>query len=249
VPETPQELIEPTAAKLAAEREAFLAQAAEHAANARNVDIERVRCELALEAERVELERVRYKRSKELASNEHHHVYNFASAVDSKTAAHCMQVLQDWQRMDAQSEHGPTPLTIVFNSPGGSVIDGLALFDFIQQVRRAGHHVTTSALGMAASMAGILLQAGDHRVMAKESWVLIHQVSASAMGSFGEMADRLSWLDKVQERILDIFANRAQASNAEKPVTRRTIARNWERTDWWIDSDEALKLGLVDEVA
>ena len=45
------------------------------------------------------------------------------------------------------------------------VIAGLALYDFIQTLRRKGHKVTTVSYGMAASMAGILLQAGDVRVM------------------------------------------------------------------------------------
>jgi ATP-dependent protease ClpP protease subunit len=62
------------------------------------------------------------------------------------------------------------------------------------------------------------------------------------------MEDRLKWLDMVQQRILNIFADRAKDSAAEKPITLKQLERNWERTDWWISSDEALKLGLIDEV-
>jgi ATP-dependent protease ClpP protease subunit len=89
-------------------------------------------------------------------------------------------------------------------------------------------------------MAGILLQAGDVRIMGKESWLLIHQVSFGASGSFGEVEDTTKWVDRIQDRVLDIFASRSKMSKAQ-------IKRKWNRTDWWISSDEALKLGFVDE--
>jgi ATP-dependent protease ClpP protease subunit len=55
------------------------------------------------------------------------------------------------------------PITITINSPGGSVMDGLALYDKILRLRRKGTPIETRATGLVASMATILLQAGDVR--------------------------------------------------------------------------------------
>lgn len=182
-------------------------------------------------------------REAEKASDLYNKIYYFTKDVNQATVASCVDRLTYWSRTSPGCD-----IEIVFNSPGGSVIDGMALFDFIQTIRRKGHKVTTTALGVAASMAGILLQAGDVRRMGKEAWVLIHQASFGAVGSYGEVEDRLKWVEKVQERILDIFSGRAASSKAEHPMTRRAIKKNWERKDWWISSDDCLKHGFVDEV-
>lgn len=191
----------------------------------------------------IQRDKIKDQREAELASDVYNKVYYFTKDVNSGSVASCVDRLTYWMRTSPGCD-----IEIVFNSPGGSVVDGMALFDFIQQVRREGHKVTTTALGIAASMAGILLQAGDVRRMGKEAWVLIHQASFGAIGSYGEVEDRLKWVEKVQERILDIFAERAATSGAEHPMTRNRIKKNWERKDWWISSDDCLKYGFVDEV-
>ena len=141
------------------------------------------------------------KRQEELAAHKYHHVYFFKGAVTDDSADKCMSQLTQWMRNEPGCD-----IEIIFNSPGGSVTAGLALWDHIQFVRAADHKVTTSTIGMAASMAGILLQAGDTRVMGKESWLLIHQASFGTQGSFGEVEDTVKWIERIQERILDIFA-------------------------------------------
>jgi ATP-dependent protease ClpP protease subunit len=90
-------------------------------------------------------------------------------------------------------------------------------------------------------MAGILLQAGDIRVMGKESYLLIHQVRSGIRGTYGEIKDEVALIEKLQDRILDIFASRSST------MTRDEIKKNWERRDWWLDSTAALDAGFVDE--
>lgn len=179
----------------------------------------------------------------ELAADRHHHVYNFTTSVTPSSVKNCMDQLTVWSRND-----DGCAIEVVFNSPGGSVIDGMALFDFLQILRRKGHTITTATLGYAASMAGILLQAGDVRVMGKESWLMIHEAAFGAAGKIGEVEDTVDWVKRVCERILDIFAERCQATDAPKKLTRSQIKKLWERRDFWISSDEALKFGLIDEV-
>jgi len=179
-----------------------------------------------------------------LAGNKYHHVYRFITQVDDKSVTACMNQLDIWNRTDPKGE-----ATLIFTSPGGSVVDGMALWDYLAEFRANGNRLITVAQGMAASMAGILLQAGDVRVMGKESYLLIHQVQAGMMGSYGELQDRMKWLDMTQERILDIFAGRAsEVTGKTFAATRKYIKSNWSRTDWWIDSKEALNQGFVDEV-
>lgn len=224
-----REKIEAEARQADANAEKALAEARHAAAMARSEEARAEVCEIASQRES-------QKRERELAADDHHRVFRFVDPVTPSTAQKCMSQLATWTRIDPGCD-----IEIEFCSPGGSVVDGLALYDFIQGVRRQGHFVTTSALGYAASMAGILLQAGDKRVMAAESWLLIHEASFGAIGSFGEVEDRVKWIEKIQERILDIFVVRSNMSKAQ-------LKRKWHRTDWWLSSDEALKHGFVDEV-
>lgn len=182
-----------------------------------------------------------------LATDQFHHVYRFADPIADYTVEAAMDTLSFWDRTEPE-----VPIEIMFNSPGGSVFAGMDLFDFIQELRRKGHHVTTSARGMAASMAGILLQAGDHRVMGREAQVLIHEVSSIAVGKIGEIEDEVLLIHKMQDRVIKIFADRAAAAGengtASDPITAARLKRGWSRKDWWLDSDECLKYGLVDEI-
>jgi ATP-dependent protease ClpP protease subunit len=126
------------------------------------------------------------------------------------------------------------------------------LFDFIMELRRENHYITTAARGYAASMGGILLQAGSKRVMGKEAYILIHEVSTWAGGKVGEIEDEYLFLKKISERVVGIFADRAKEAGANgtasKPITKAQIEKNWNRKDWWLDSAEALRLGIVDEL-
>jgi len=239
---TPEE-IAADIAKTQAETEKAQAEACKAQAEARKTNfeadearIQALEADYALKKVEINFERDQEKRQRELADNVYHHIYYFNSAVNSTAVKECMEELAYWSRSCPGCD-----IEIIFFSPGGAVIDGMALFDYIQQIRAQGHHVTTTCLGYAASMAGILLQAGDERVMGKESYILIHEVSFGAGGKIGEVEDEVAFVKKIQSRVLDIFANRSK-------LTKGAIARKWRRKDWWLDSAEALKLGFVDSL-
>lgn len=189
------------------------------------------------------------------AQDKYNHTYRFYGVIDESAVRLAIDELTIWDRIDPAC-----PIELIFNSPGGSIIDGMDLFDFIQELRRKGHHVTTAARGYAASMGGILLQAGDSREVGREAYVLIHQPSAGIIGKIGDIKDEMVFLDKMCDRIVNIFASRAAIAGANgtasHPLTRDQIANGdvskripgWERKDWWLDSDECLKYGLVDSV-
>jgi len=222
--------------KAEAEARKASAEAAKTEHEAEVARIEAEEAGFALEKVKINFDREQEKRDRELAENSYQHIYYFNERIDAGSVKVCMQELDYWDRSAPEC-----PIEIIFFSPGGGVIEGMALFDKITQLRAQGHQVTTAAIGYAASMAGILLQAGDKRVMGHESYILIHEVSFGAGGKIGEVEDEVAFVKKIQSRVLDIFASRSKLSKA-------TIARKWRRKDWWLDSTEALKAGFVDEL-
>lgn len=176
------------------------------------------------------------KREREKASDEENYLYRFAGEVSKNSVTNCMKKLTQWSRLDPKCD-----IEIVFSSPGGSIIDGFELFDFIQDLRGRGHHITTGTLGMAASMAGILLQAGDTRWVGGQAWIMIHRAAFGAFGKTYEVEDEVEFVKRIEERILEIFTTRSK-------LTKQKIKKNWDRKDWWISPDEAIELSLVDEI-
>lgn len=229
---------------IAAKAKEAEARAKEAEANAARALADAEAATLTAQLVRIDVDREQQKRERELAGDDHHHVFRFSDAVGDGSTRACMAKLSEWSRISPGCD-----ITIVFSSPGGSVIAGLALFDHVRLLQTQGHHVTTVSLGYAASMAGILLQVGDERVMSRESWLLIHQGSAGAAGSMGEIEDTVNWYKRIDERILDIFYSRSHEGTPERPLSRATIKKRYERKDWWLSSDEALRHGFCDRVA
>lgn len=184
----------------------------------------------------LEYEKALSSRNKDTYSDEENHLYRFSKDVSHHSVQDCMSKLTQWHRGDPKCD-----MEIIFSSPGGSIIDGFELFDFIQELRSKGHTVITGSLGMAASMAGILLQAGDVRWIGHQAWMMIHRAAFGAIGKTYEVEDEVRLVKRIEERCLDIFVSRSKLSKTK-------IKRNWDRKDWWIDADEAVALGLVDEV-
>jgi ATP-dependent Clp endopeptidase proteolytic subunit ClpP len=171
------------------------------------------------------------------AADVNHHVYRFNGSVDASSVDKAITKLTEWHRLADE----PLTMEIVFFSPGGGVIPGFALFDHLRGLSAEGHTIVTGCTGMAASMGGILVQAGDHRWMTGEAWYMIHRAAFGASGKTFEIEDEVEWVKRIEKRIIEIFVSRSD-------LTAQKIKRNWDRKDWWIDSDEALDLGLVDEI-
>jgi len=212
-----------------AEIEKFQAETKKILAEARKTEAEAAKAEL-------EARSAWRKREKEKSVDEENHLYRFGGEVTKSSVSACMKRLTQWSRLDPKCD-----IEIIFSSPGGSIIDGFELFDFIQELRQQGHYITTGSLGYAASMAGILLQAGDKRWLGQQAWMMIHRAAFGAYGKTFEIEDEVKLVQRMEKRIVDIFACRSK-------LTTLKIKRNWDRKDWWISSDEALDLALVDEV-
>jgi ATP-dependent Clp protease protease subunit len=79
--------------------------------------------------------------------------------------------------------------------------------------------------------------------MTRECWLLIHRAAFGAVGQTFEVEDRVELIKRIEKRIISIFVNRAGGR-----ITAAKIKRNWDRKDFWIDADQALEFGLIDEV-
>lgn len=190
------------------------------------------------DAERLEQEaRLALNNNKYIESKaEFARVYTFYNPVKNSTVYDAIREISHWARRDPE-----LPIKVVLNSPGGSVLDGLAFYDFLIDLRESGHHVEVVALGMAASMGGIILQAGTERTMGKNAWLLIHEVSDVVIGNFSEMEDQIEFTKRLQDNLLEILAERSN-------MTATQIKRKWKKKDWWLSAAEALELGFIDKV-
>ena len=70
---------------------------------------------------------------------------------------------------------------------------------------------------------------------------MIHRAAFGAIGKTYEVEDEVKLVKRIEDRIVEIFTKRSK-------LTKMKIKRNWDRKDWWIDADESLSAGLVDEV-
>ena len=170
------------------------------------------------------------------ASLMHQRIIDFTNEVNYSTSEQCINILSKLRSLNQE------PITIRLLTPGGDVIAGLALFDYIKLLREEGIEIIIMVVGMAASMGTILLQAATERVVSQSSWLMVHEISAGVGGKLSEIIDEAKWNQRVQDRLLGILAERSTLS-------KRVIANRWKRRDWWFDADEAVEFGFADRVA
>lgn len=125
------------------------------------------------------------------------------------------------------------------NSPGGSVIDGLGIYDTMQYV---SPDVATICTGLAASMGAVLLAAGakGKRSALYHSHIMIHQPMGGAQGQVSDIEISYKLIKRMQKALYEILAN-----HTGQPYEK--IEQDSDR-DNWMAADEAKAYGLVDEV-
>ncbi len=157
--------------------------------------------------------------------------------VNSQTASLVVAQLLFLEGQDSEKD-----ISLYINSPGGSVTDGLAIYDTMQYIKC---DVSTICVGMAASMGAFLLSSGTKgkRIALPNSSILIHQPLIGGHGLTGQTTDieiAAKNLVQTKERL-----NRILAENCGKTVEE--LARDTDR-DNWLTANEALEYGLVDKV-
>ncbi len=130
-------------------------------------------------------------------------------------------------------------IQIYVNSPGGSVYAGLGIYDTMQYVNPK---VATCCVGIAASMAAVLLCAGEKggRSALKHARVMIHQPMGGAQGQASEIEITYNEIQKLKKELYDIIAQHSGQ-------TYDKVYKDSDR-DYWMTSDEAKEYGMIDEV-
>jgi len=130
-------------------------------------------------------------------------------------------------------------ISLYINSPGGSVTDGLAIYDTMQYIKC---DVSTICVGMAASMGAFLLSSGakGKRYALPNSEIMIHQPLGGARGQATDIAIQAEHILKLKKKLTQIIAENAGQ-------TFDKVAADCER-DYYMSASEALKYGLVDKV-
>lgn len=130
-------------------------------------------------------------------------------------------------------------VTIRVHSGGGSVYEGLAIYDLI---RSSEANVTVIVEGMAASMASIIALAGDTVQMTENAFFMMHAVIGGVWGNKNDLTNYVEQLENCEKRLQAIYKERTTAD--EKTI------KNWfdSGQDHWLDADTCLQLSVCDEV-
>ena len=143
------------------------------------------------------------------------------------------------QLLFLESEDPNKDISFYINSPGGSISDGMAIYDTMKYIKC---DVSTICIGMAASMGAFLLSSGakGKRLALPNAEVMIHQPSGGAKGQATEIQIAAENILKTKKRLNEILA-----ANTGKPYD--VIAADTER-DYYMSAEEAKEYGLIDGV-
>ena len=143
------------------------------------------------------------------------------------------------QMLYLEAQDPDKDIQFYINSPGGSVTDGMAIYDTMQFIKC---DVSTICVGMAASMGAFLLSSGTKgkRLALPNAEIMIHQPSGGTQGQATDMQIQVERMLKIKQRLNEILA-----ATTGKPL--ETIKVDTER-DNFITAEEAQAYGLVDKV-
>ena len=143
------------------------------------------------------------------------------------------------QLLFLESEDPSKDINLYINSPGGSVVSGMAIYDTMQYVKC---DVSTICMGMAASMGAFLLAGGTKgkRYALPNAEIMIHQPSGGAQGQASDIKIVAEQILKTKQKL-----NKILAENTNQPI--EVIERDTER-DNYMSAKEALSYGIIDKV-
>lgn len=131
------------------------------------------------------------------------------------------------------------PIRMIINSPGGSVIDGMAMFDIMRQIKCK---VITIGNGMQASMGSILLAAGDERYMTPNADLMIHQIMTGANGGtqHTDFEIRAAHTARLHEVLKSVYVEFTGLNH-----------KFWDivgERDTWLTAEQAMKIGYINGI-
>ncbi len=169
---------------------------------------------------------------------------NTINIFEPITAETAERVVSQLQYLDDKFRNEDVPpderiITIQFDSPGGSVSDGFAIYDTMCYIDAK---IATVGVGMAASMAAFLLSAGTRgmRSATENCEILIHQPLGGASGQASDIIIAANHIERIRTRL-----NRIMSENTDQPIKK--IQKDTDR-DTIMSAEEAKNYGLIDFV-
>lgn len=145
------------------------------------------------------------------------------------------------QLLFLEAENPEMPINMYINSPGGSVYDGLGVYDVMNYIKSPVHTYVT---GMAASMGSFLAQAGEpgHRYLMPRSITMIHQPSSGTKGKISDM--EIDYLEsmRIKKEMTELYVQ-----HNSRGVSYDTFEKLLDR-DKWLTAPQAVELGLADQI-
>ena len=135
-------------------------------------------------------------------------------------------------------------LNLVISSGGGSVTEGMAIADLIANYPE---ETTATGIGLVASIATVVLLSADKVKMTENAFMMIHRPWSYTMGNADELEATAELLDKMEAKLLDIYATsvnkrRGYQTNLKENITKMMAAETW------LTAQEALEFGFIDEI-
>ena len=129
-------------------------------------------------------------------------------------------------------------IIIKLNSPGGSIFEGIALFEIIKNYKG---HVTVEIMGLAASMGSVIPMAADKVIMGDMSVMMVHNPWTIAGGEAEDFRKAADTLDKLKGVLVNAYVSKTGLSEDE--ISAMMDAETW------MTAEEALEKGFIDEIA
>lgn len=145
------------------------------------------------------------------------------------------------QLLFLEAENPEQPINMYIKSPGGSVYDGLAVYDVMQYIKCP---VYTYVTGWAASMGSFIAQAGEpgHRYIMSHAMTMIHQPSSGTHGKVSDMEIDLQESIRLKREMTELYVK-----HNSKGITYEKFRELLDR-DRWLTATEAVELGLADHI-
>ncbi|MEL7338856.1 MAG: ATP-dependent Clp protease proteolytic subunit [Bacteroidota bacterium] len=155
--------------------------------------------------------------------------------LNRNLTAAAQRAMQVTSRFHSIDDYPPIQLNI--HSFGGSIFAGFA---GVTAIRNCPVPIHTHIEGAVASAGTFLSLAGDHRSIGKDSYILIHQISSGFWGTYEQWKDERLNMDKFMEHITNFYIENTEISEE--------LLDDLLKRDLWLNAEEALALGFVDEI-
>lgn len=162
---------------------------------------------------------------------ENNHIYMYGTIGWEVTAEEMQQVLSDIERRYSEC-------VIHMHTVGGSVMEGVAIFNMIRQSRI---RITISVDGMAASMGAIILMSADRVKAASNAMIMIHAASGWTSGGIPAHESSIKLLKNIGRSFRNEMRRRTNLSDKQ-------VKEYMDGADHWLSAEEARQIGLVDEI-